>query len=817
MKKIVAGIFLAITIASGVWVISSKNTDAAIWSDSGATYFSQDATYTSCSIGHCSVLPATETPYCADGYSGSPCTQSYSPYVKNDSSRISTAKYTCSNGNTPTQYNSSWWCSVYSYSAELTYGGWTIADARTNCTSTRGGEFRQSPQAKCYYTKATYGCSSGLRLSNGYCYRDSTLYSCDNVTFSTTPIAPNGCSRTDTTKYAYRSNAGDANYKIWGIIRSGDTDNASMNQSQFFKGSSSGKPAALVQVLKDYYYGTHTNIDKIGNAAYAKTGAAFVVNTMLGRPQGSSRDISSRDFDTLTSVLQYLDGKRLIDWNASINGDKTNKNTHMVKVKDAYDITQTNDDVSNRSGMTIKDGSGKIIYSLMYACANPYGDMEGIAPFDLYPSLTISPEGVVEQGAVVTLNPSVDNRDKGSSYQTDWILSRMVLKGGATPKQGSNGTPQTPSQYFSGSVQLQSGKQNFVQGWNTLPSFSSDLPPVVPGDLICYALSVSPYGTTGSGWRHSTPRCVKIGKQPKMQVWGGDVRAGRAMSGVTASLGLANIVTSTSAKSDSTFGSWVEYGASATGTISGFGSGSAFAPSGGMQNANTCSWSVLSFVNTEKRAAGCSINSKIGSYTDNRMIPDIASSFGVQSSTPSVSGTVNVSSLAGVNKALTDIIISGGTIAKGRWAVIYAPNNNVTISGDIRYVNGPFKVLEDIPQLVIIAKNIAIDSSVTQVDSWLIAKARNNGTEGTINTCREKGLIGSLSINDCTKLLTVNGPVMANKLYLRRTGGSGSGPTSGDPAERFNLRPDAYMWAYTRANSTQRANTVYVQELPPRL
>jgi len=99
---------------------------------------------------------------------------------------------------------------------------------------------------------------------------------------------------------------------------------------------------------------------------------------------------------------------------------------------------------------------------------------------------------------------------------------------------------------------------------------------------------------------------------------------------------------------------------------------------------------------------------------------------------------------------------------------------------------------------------------VKQIDAWLIAKSG-------LNTCSD--VVGNLSSTLCNNQLTVNGPVMAGQLYLRRTAGSGTGQDhSGDPAEIFNLRPDAYMWASMRATGGgNRAQTVYTTELPPRL
>jgi hypothetical protein len=64
--------------------------------------------------------------------------------------------------------------------------------------------------------------------------------------------------------------------------------------------------------------------------------------------------------------------------------------------------------------------------------------------------------------------------------------------------------------------------------------------------------------------------------------------------------------------------------------------------------------------------------------------------------------------------------------------------------------------------------------------------------------------------------LTVNGPVIANRLLMYRTYGAEAGQRSGDPAEVFNLRPDAYLWASGQQSGSGKIRTVQTTELPPR-
>ena len=153
----------------------------------------------------------------------------------------------------------------------------------------------------------------------------------------------------------------------------------------------------------------------------------------------------------------------------------------------------------------------------------------------------------------------------------------------------------------------------------------------------------------------------------------------------------------------------------------------------------------------------------------------------------------------------------------GKWIVINAPLANVVISGDIRYANGPFVDASRLPQLVIIANSITINDTVRTVDAWLVAPGRVQGgavAGGVIQTCNHAA--SALNEGVCANPLTINGPVIANRLVLLRTAGAGAGVSAGDPAETFNFRPDAYIWALRQSQSSGRVTTVSTKELPPR-
>ena len=277
------------------------------------------------------------------------------------------------------------------------------------------------------------------------------------------------------------------------------------------------------------------------------------------------------------------------------------------------------------------------------------------------------------------------------------------------------------------------------------------------------------------------------------------------------------------------FGSWSEYGIFAPADIRWMASGSGLA--GGVASNLQQDWSRLTFTHAANAAPACTAVA-YGCYMPGRTtLPSVATVFPVSGSTPQMSSPTSPMDMAGsssdgrvVTTAQSVLRITSGELAARKWAVLHAPNTHVIIEGDLTYNDGPFTRATQIPQLIIIAENITINSNVARVDAWLIAtnavstcnQRSNSATQISANYATTR-----LVADDCDRALTVNGPVIANELYLRRTAGSHpatpSDPTApGDPAEVFNLRPDAHLWANARMGNNRIFVTSALQELPPR-
>jgi hypothetical protein len=402
------------------------------------------------------------------------------------------------------------------------------------------------------------------------------------------------------------------------------------------------------------------------------------------------------------------------------------------------------------------------------------------------------------------------------SKQTDWQITMMTVEPNIDVPESNDGgaSADDPCDYYDPrSVSktctvMKEGDTVF----NTSGSPSSSLgqtyviPDVPAGTKFCFAFSIKPSQSDPmnytSSWNSSEPwnhaeydpvkNCVTVVKKPKVQIWGGDLSVGGYTKTSTSSK--LNVVTGANDK----FGSWVEYAIYARGNIFGTASASAFAIPGARPNA--ADYSKLSFTNSCNGGYGC--------YDSSRSIPDVAASF--PDGTKITDTTIMPNNLTGGIYAIDgDVLIKTSTLDKGRTIIIKAAGT-VTIIGNQLYHDGPYNSISELPQLVIIAKKILIQSNVTRVDAWLVA--HNANKDGAIVTCEVEGK----DINKCDQRLIVNGPVMTDHLYLYRTAGSDPGDESNDPAEIFNLRADAYLWGAAYSLNKGAIQTVRVTDVPPR-
>lgn len=572
---------------------------------------------------------------------------------------------------------------------------------------------------------------------------------------------------------------------------------------------------------------------------WERMGSAGIVHQMLKKPWGSGGlTITPSEWVDLYNRLVENDTVRM-----ERLGAPRRNNTSGVFVQNngsgsynIYDMARYNYVNSWDVDSWVFTENGSQIYALQIICANPLGRLDGLDPYtppiptenyNLDPSVQNVPSSV-EPGGEITVDGIVENTGADISPGNEWRLTQIVYGPSANPSRTGDDSASDPCDYFDGAgripppcAQVDGGTGvRFDPARETVvrDNFTYTVPETAEvGTKICFAVSVRPPSNLGdqSLWRHSTLHCIVVSKSPKIQVWGGDVRAG----------GRIHTSTRNYTSPGLTHGSWVEYAALSVQQNIGFASGAGL--NNGNPGSGQSSWSGLTFANTGT-ASGCTF----GCYNFTLSSGTLVNQFITRTSTPSIdnNAVLNLSDLAlpeggVILRQAENVTLTGTTIPRGNTIVIVA-SGTVTIDGNIIYEDIPYTNIRDIPQVIIRAPTINIRNSATQVDAWLLATAidsdgdgdiDNEDAPGILNTCSDVAIDANLSANICNNRLMINGPVVADAVYLRRTAGSGSLEAErGEPAEVFNLRADAYLWANAYGSGTGRAQTVHTKELSPR-
>lgn len=461
--------------------------------------------------------------------------------------------------------------------------------------------------------------------------------------------------------------------------------------------------------------------------------------------------------------------------------------------------------------------------------------------YQLVPTVNSIPDIIEQANSSIAVSGAITHSTSSSTNSHSnirWQLTRTVFSPGTTVNTSSidGSSPCNNSRVSSGDCQTIKSGNTGSSTINRGRPYTSGISDVSQnsnwpaGTRVCFQLSVSRYGSASgqTGWRHSALRCAVVGKKPKVQVTGGSLQVGRAFNGAGLSDSRVEGSLTTLGSPTRLYGSWVEYGIFASGQVINVASGAGL--NDGNPQTSQSRWSCLTFANAttiNPISATCNNSGPYGGYImQNAGLPDVASQYPVGSTTPTLS-SINLDSTP-KNRVVTTsgtLNMTGGQLGKGEWLVVNAGNRTVNITGDLRYDDSAsLNSADDIPQLIIIARDINISGSVERVDGWLIAT-------GSLVTCSDRGTANQLrnvsnpanlpngyrlTAERCNRQLTVNGPVVADTAWLRRTHGASSASSdAGVPAEIFNLRPDAYLWAASRVQlSVYR--TTSVAERPPR-
>lgn len=511
-----------------------------------------------------------------------------------------------------------------------------------------------------------------------------------------------------------------------------------------------------------------------------------------------------------------------------------------------YFVTQAQvgaPDLCQRLEWVPMSGANSAIGTTPFRCATvPYN-------YVLTPSMNPGTIGAAtDLGALLTIQGTIHNSGPTKSHPTDVRYYRVV-----NPTRTTAGTTAGTGCTFYGGTHCQtfavqdnyvfnhgSGDSGgaFTNRTYAQPSLTDTVPDDLnPGDRVCYGAAVSGYdastGAGKTGTSLSDLECTIVKKAPAVQIWGGNVSVGQGWTGGT--LAPSTMHTSLTRRAAGNFGSWGEYGLFAPSTITNTASASGL--SSGAPSPTQADWSRLTFTgnNPSPDAFGFyNYGASVLPNTPARFPYEAAGASTVTTLNPAAHANSPTTGNRTLSVSSSTLTLQGGTLNAGRWLVITAPYADVRITGNLGYTSAPLTAISEIPQLVIIARNITIASNVERVDAWLIARPSGAlpGVGGAIATCDQGGDAAYLSVpanyagpsarltfTTCNNPLRINGPVIADRLFLRRTAGSGAGPAAADAAEVINFRADAYLWAQRTDVGTRLlgvTRTASIRELPVR-
>ena len=334
-----------------------------------------------------------------------------------------------------------------------------------------------------------------------------------------------------------------------------------------------------------------------------------------------------------------------------------------------------------------------------------------------------------------------------------------------------------PGDSFRHVYSLENYELSYTTGTITIPDTLS------VGEKYCVSIAVRNYGSASGNYYISTSTCRNVSKRPALQVWGGSI------------ISNGGIVTATTAKNDLVFGSWADYMIIANGTVKHMASGASLingAPIATSDCITNPSPLTISNVYCNR-----SIDNYLGRVaTDARL--DIIEHFQeyLSGNTASINEIPEICSESGCWRKPND-----------KKTYIVRTENDITISQNIinEYATS---------QVVIMAKNINIDQSVTRLDAFLIATGADSHG-GTIDTCANYGS-NELNSDVCNQKLTVNGSLIGGNILFKRTYGADPASTIKEPAELINLPASMYIWGYGQSLSQHDPQVVYSKKLPSR-
>lgn len=376
------------------------------------------------------------------------------------------------------------------------------------------------------------------------------------------------------------------------------------------------------------------------------------------------------------------------------------------------------------------------------------------------------------------------------------------------------------------------GSTELAQNSPTPPTEIQAIVPDQVGDKYCnsfafameywFGVDRSADGKSATTWTHEADKdywsvynavCRTIAKKPSLAIWNGSlITQGSVTASLSPRYSSPSLGQHTNDKAGAgalkTYGTWPEYLSVVRRSVSGVGSGAAFAA--GSKTNLLPDNSLLTISNSDSDRLGHSEIDRNNSHLTR-----------LETFLKSRAESVN-----NINEIKAK--------ATGRGTHIFLLEGDQTLTDDLLYDSASYHSIYELPQTIIFIENgnLKISGNVQRIDAWLIVRG------GTIDTCAEfapgtdsdQGTDSAPS-SICSKQLAINGPIIAESLITHRGYGADPDPavtgtksfthdTNSNrtaPAEIFNLRQDAFLWAYAQAGRYDSSYTeVYSREMAPR-
>ena len=579
---------------------------------------------------------------------------------------------------------------------------------------------------------------------------------------------------------------------------------------------------------------------------YNKSGAAFIVATMLGHIGGGIGDFGNvtnmityakQNFNNWKTLVEGYGGATAgyyVDWGSPTRsvtiGYPTVNTLHACPAGMASNVCQPTTGAAPSGGADTKDfawytlapGETEITHPITFyspptaanpsgesylmrrECGNPLGGPAFPTPpppapasnYDLTPRITpqITRGGsavagsVAEVGDVITFTYAVDNTKSGASGSTACTVDGQW-------HGGYYAVPGTPDSSPTLVPQPATGCPRTFPGSSTTTLVTEPPITVTAADgnkTICRSLFVNPASpTTGA---LGTETCIAVAAEPYFQVFGGDISVGNGLANSsgdcsTTTNSNGGIAAWNQGVSGAYAGSGTQYAALALAALNAF-------PTA--QNSRSAGPpSSLAFANTT--ASGGVYGGSMSS------LPCMIDYYDTNGAGALIS--TNVGSLAsGPYKSTTSVNNLSGSINTGTRVQIFV-NGDVYINSNITYA-GKWQTTT-VPMFELVVKgNIYIGTGVTQLDGIYIAESNGAAGSGTIYTCAtglgapvdpHSAAFDTTGAGGCGKQLVFNGSVTAYQVQLLRTNGSLGAASSNDPyttnktAETFNYSPIGWI------------------------